>query len=85
MLKVIKKVFSTFKLDFIPVPAMSIAVAYLPNGRAQASRVEGKEINFLSTSTRTTEEPRQSEPTELFLIIIPEKSLLDNPFIRKIN
>ena len=50
-----KEGFHTFKLDFIPVPAMSIAVANLPNGRIQASRVEEKEINNLSTSTRTTE------------------------------
>ena len=35
-----KEGFHTFKLDFIPVPAMSIADAYLPNRRIQASRVE---------------------------------------------
>ena len=35
-----KEGFHTFKLDFIPVPAMTIADAYLPNGRIKASRVE---------------------------------------------
>ena len=48
MLKVIKKVFSTFKLDFIPVPAMTIASANLPNGRIWALREEEKEITTIN-------------------------------------
>ena len=63
-----KEGFHTFKLDFIPVPAMSIAVAYLPNGKNSGIKGGGKgDKQLIKPQPGLPRTPRQSEPTGIFL------------------
>ena len=79
-----KEGFHTFKLDFIPVPAMSIAVAYLPNGKNSGIKGGGKgDKQLIKPQPGPPRTPRQSEPTGIFLNNSRKITTYDNLFYQE--